>query len=118
MSPGGSAKGGALCACGVITQGRSSLGPGREPRRERPRRITDRPSAFQAGHNPSCRATGMRLAVSPVADACRWPLLLLLLLLSVTVGGTDARQLPGTGVRMREPREEILEEALDGVIQD
>ena len=28
MSPGGSAKGGALCACGVITQGRSSLGPG------------------------------------------------------------------------------------------
>ena len=38
VSPGGSAKGGALCTCGVITQGPApwDRGPGREPRRERP----------------------------------------------------------------------------------
>jgi len=32
----------------------------------------------------------VRLVLSPVADACRWSLLLLSPLLSITVGGTDA----------------------------
>ena len=47
-------------------------------------------SAFQAGHNPSRHKMYVRLVLSPVADACRWSLLLLSPLLSITVGGTDA----------------------------
>ena len=50
VSPGGSAKGGAPCACGVITNRGAApwdRGPGREPRRESPSRTADGPSAFQ-----------------------------------------------------------------------
>jgi hypothetical protein len=36
-----------------------------------------RPSAFQAGHIPSCYGSYERCALSPVAAACRWSLLLL-----------------------------------------
>ena len=53
-------------------------------------RVEGRPSAFQAGHNPSRHKMYVRLVLSPVADACRWSLLLLSPLLSITVGGTDA----------------------------
>jgi hypothetical protein len=42
----------------------------------------ERPSAFQAGHVPSCYGSSGRCAWSPVAAVCRWLLLLLLLLLS------------------------------------
>ena len=41
-----------------------------------------RPSAFQAGHMPSWRGSCERYALSPVAAACRWSLLLLSPLLS------------------------------------
>jgi hypothetical protein len=41
-----------------------------------------RPSAFQAGHNPSRHKIFVRLVLSPVAAACRWSLLLLSPLLS------------------------------------
>ena len=75
----------------LAVDGRSGASRGDAPVMRRPGSwwsgAVERLSAFQAGHNPSCRATGMRLAVSPVADACRRPLLLL----PVTVSGTDAR---------------------------
>ena len=60
-------------------------GPGREPRRERVSRNTDRPSAFQAGHIPSCCMTCERPWVLPPAEGWRWLLLLLSPLLSVAV---------------------------------
>ena len=41
-----------------------------------------RPSAFQAGHIPSCYGSCERYALSPVAAVCRWSLLLLSPLLS------------------------------------
>ena len=44
--------------------------------------LTGRPSVFQAGHNPSRHKMYLRLVLSPVADACRWSLLLLSPLLS------------------------------------
>ena len=54
-----------------------------------------RPSAFQAGHIPSRRATRECLRVLPTADACRWLLLLLSPLLSAAVRRTDARTVQG-----------------------
>ena len=39
--------------------------------------IARRPSVFQAGHIPSWRGSCERYALSPVAAACRWSLLLL-----------------------------------------
>ena len=42
-----------------------------------------RPSAFQAGHIPSCSGSCECCALSPVAAACRWSLLLLSPLLSI-----------------------------------
>ncbi len=50
-----------------------------------------RPSAFQAGHIPSWRGSSERYALSPVAAACRWSLLLLSLLLSSGVTETGGR---------------------------
>jgi hypothetical protein len=49
--------------------------------------VESRPSAnfFQAGHIPSWRGSHERYALSPVADACRWLLLLLSPLLSAAV---------------------------------
>ena len=53
--------------------------------------IARRPSVFQAGHIPSCRATFECEALLPVAGACRWLLLLLSRLLSAAVGRTAVR---------------------------
>ena len=61
----------------------------------------ERPSVFQAGHIPSC-ADVRASAVPPVADACRWPLLLLSPLLSARrrpSGSKPARTVQGDGPR-------------------
>jgi hypothetical protein len=47
--------------------------------------IARRPSAFQAGHIPSWHRSCESYALSPVAGACRWLLLLLSPLLSAPV---------------------------------
>jgi len=97
VSPGGFAEGGVLCACRVMTGGTApwDRGSGAEPRRERPRRATDRPSAFQAGHIASWRESCGCYALSPVVAACCW--LLLLLSARVTQWSRWFRQ-PGPGV--------------------
>src|SRR5262245_6598816 len=65
------------------------------------------PSAFQAGHIPSCYGSCDRYALSPVAAVGRWSLLLLSPLLSAQLGhatGTSAavareRLCPAPGIR-------------------
>jgi quercetin dioxygenase-like cupin family protein len=60
----------------------------------RPNSVDPRPSVFQAGLSPVGRRSCERNALSSVADACRWLLLLLSLLLSDP--GQDAfARLPG-----------------------
>jgi hypothetical protein len=46
--------------------------------------------SFQAEHIPSWHGSRERYALSPVAAACRWSLLLLSPLLSATVAGRAA----------------------------
>ncbi len=70
-------------------------GPGREPRRERPSRITDRPSAFQAGDIPSWRGSCERYPLSPVAAGSCWLVLLLSSLLSAAWFGSSSPRSPG-----------------------
>jgi hypothetical protein len=58
----------------------------------------ERPSAFQAGHIPSWRGSCECYALSPVAAACRWSLLLLSPLLSTrrrSSGSKPTRTLQG-----------------------
>ena len=62
-----------------------------------------RPSAFQAGHIPSWRGSCERYALSPIAAASRWSLLLLSPLLStrckpsVAIGPAACRGWPASG---------------------
>ena len=58
---------------------------------------TCRPSVFQAGHIPSWRRSCERYALSPIAGASRWLLLLLSPLLSAAGPGSHLRGLPGSG---------------------
>jgi hypothetical protein len=55
--------------------------------------VEGRPSAFQAGHIPSWRGSCERYALSPVAAAGRWSLLLLSPLLSIAVVGAVASRI-------------------------
>ena len=59
--------------------------PYRSPRPQQCRR-EPRPSVFQAGHLPSWHRSCVSYALSPVAGACRWLLLLLSPLLSARSG--------------------------------
>ena len=59
----------------------------------RPRLMAFRPSAFRAGHIPSSRGSCERYPLSPVAAACRWSLLLLLVQRRVPGGKPTAGSL-------------------------
>ena len=65
--------------------------------------LTGRPSVFQAGHIPSWRGSCERYALSPVAAASHWSLLLLSRLLStrrtpsVAIGPAACRGWPASG---------------------
>jgi hypothetical protein len=63
--------------------------------------IARRPSANEAGHIPSWRGSCERYALSPVAAACRWSLLLLSRLSTRRrlSGSKEARTLQGDGPR-------------------
>jgi hypothetical protein len=90
-SPAGPEHPGAERAC-LLTEGRHTY-----PRSRKSSGPTARaggPSYFQAGQIPSWRGSCERYALSPVADACRWSLLLLSPLLSAqpkSSGGKPTR---------------------------
>jgi hypothetical protein len=62
-----------------------------------------RPSANEAGHIPSWHISCERYAPSSVVAGCRWPLLLLSLLLSVVGRGTTLPLSSAGRIRYAEP---------------